>query len=64
VRFLALRNQRIQEVEVLWKSLQRASMQHKAATDVLQAAFYHLDGQQLKELIRIKSGTYPTEEEK
>jgi hypothetical protein len=38
-------------------------MQRKAATDVLQAAFFDLDGRQLKELIRIKSGTYPTEEE-
>ncbi len=62
VRFLALRNRRAREVDVLWSLLQRTSMQRKAATNVLQAAYRDLDGRQLEELIRIKSGAYPNEE--
>jgi hypothetical protein len=63
VRFLALRHQRIREVEVLWKSFRHAAKRCETATDVLEAAFYHLDSQQLKELIRIKTGADPSEEE-
>ncbi|MCP4197017.1 MAG: hypothetical protein GY762_07680 [Proteobacteria bacterium] len=64
VRFHALKQQRIQETEALWKSLQRTSKQRESATNVLQAAVHHLDRQQLQELLRIKSGTLPNEEEK
>jgi hypothetical protein len=64
VRFHALKQQRIQEIEALWKLLQRTPKQREPATNVLQAAVHHLDRQQLQELLHIKSGTFPNEEEK
>jgi hypothetical protein len=64
VRFHALKHRRIQEIEALWRALQRASQQRKSVTNVFQAAVHQLDRQQLKELLYIKSGTVLGKEEK
>jgi hypothetical protein len=64
VRFHALKHRRIQEIEALWRALQRASQQRESVTNVFQAAVHHLDRQQLKELLYIKSGTVLGKEEK